>query len=765
MGIRNDIGLVAALVAAGMLAWGRADVARGQEGAVTNTTVVDGVEWDYVLFGGEATIFRLPWKGVATGDITIPARVDGHPVVDIGEFTFSESDGLTSVVIQNGIRNIGRGAFGGCRALASVSIPGSVTNIEDNAFNQCENLRSVSIPGSVRQIGVAAFGACYALTTVTIGEGVEEIGGWAFSFTAIRTLAIPGSVKRIGERVFHACGELKSLDIPDSVEELGNLSFTFCGNLERVSIGTGVTNIGELAFCYCLSLVSVEIPDSVEGIGENAFLHCEALKTLSIPASVESLGKDALKNTGLEELYVPAVWAGTGMVSGAGVPADCAVHYVETAEQTLEWAALGEGFTAGDRVELAATASGGTVRFSVVTGPAVVEGKTLTFTGAGTVRVRARAPGSQEWASAEETREVRVSPTDAAGRRVFADLAANYAGDWGDGGNGGEGFGAWRIGMSQGGGSGWAGCGIWDPSANGFEGTWGGKTRAFGLVGKGEGWSVAALRDFGRSLRPGDAFSLEMGLNWDSNQDGAKKGFALTAGGEDVVTVNHGSYPGNISLNGHDGHPALNAYGLHPMVWTFTAVDGRTLRAEATRRDGGGGVFSTNLAVTTSALDGFRLQSAGQNPNDSGADGDKRQSYFDDFRLFLGEDAPATSGGVPYEWIDEHAAEILAEHGGDYEAAATATTANGRTVSECYVAGLEDLASADDFTVFIEVRDGEPRVTWRPDLNEGGTKQERTYKLYGKKSLLGGEPWTDVTGEPALGAAGWRFFRATVELP
>ena len=64
---------------------------------------------------------------------------------------------------------------------------------------------------------------------------------------------------------------------------------------------------------------------------------------------------------------------------------------------------------------------------------------------------------------------------------------------------------------------------------------------------------------------------------------------------------------------------------------------------------------------------------------------------------------------------------------------------------------------------YLAVVDGEPVVSWDPDLNEGGTKTERTYRVWDKKNLLDGN-WTDTTDMENLGTEGWRFFRVGVEM-
>ena len=114
---------------------------------------------------------------------------------------------------------------------------------------------------------------------------------------------------------------------------------------------------------------------------------------------------------------------------------------------------------------------------------------------------------------------------------------------------------------------------------------------------------------------------------------------------------------------------------------------------------------------------------------------------------------------VPYSFFDNDYPSLLEEYGGDYEAAALATAANGHNkVWECFVAGISPTNAASVFTAKIEMRDGLPVLMWEPDLNENGAKSERLYKVYGKENL------SDV---------GWvyptnslhRFFKVTVEMP
>ena len=739
---------------------------------LTRATLAEGVE----------TIGNGAFGGTALTNLTLPASTtfihhNASPVT-VAEFRVAADN--PAYMARDGVlfSRDGRTLVEFPKArTGEYVVPPGVTHLEDTAFGPFHDLK-LTIPEGVESTGYATFER-FPEATLALPHSLKSLGTYAFQNSpALEEMELPEGLESIGEGAFYFCKELKRLVVPDSVTSVGNRMLVGCKSLVCLELpgawdGTDILQYSELP--KSLGLVAVYRAKDKDGATWKYRVEKDAAVivgvagvppsgTLEMPKSlrgreVSGVASNALAGVeGLKRLRVPASWEGTAMMAAAGVPEGCAVEYVAAAAQTLDWPPLDGVFASGDRVWLSATASGGDpVEFEVAEGPAFLEGDRLAFAKAGTVRVRARQAGSLRWAPVEKTRGVEVSAV-VGGRRISADWAANYAGEWRDASSGGDGFGAWSIQQTRGNGNGWAGCGVWDPSANGFQGAWAGKTRAFGLVGKGEGWAVRASRAFQEPLRPGDAFSLEMALNWDSNQHGAEKGFALTAGGADVLVVNHGSYPGNISLGGDTNHAALNAYGLHPMVWTFTALDARSLRVEATRRDDPDGVFSATLAVSTSAIDGFRLQSAGQNPNDSGADGDKRQSYFDRFRLLRLE---TDAAGVPVDWLREHAPDILAACGGDAAKAAAATAANGSTVKACWAAGLDPQDPDSDirFTSFSVGTDGTPAFEWTPGP-EAVAEGCHWYIL--SAATLGGNgdaDWLDCTSDPAAATAqGRRFY-------
>jgi len=113
---------------------------------------------------------------------------------------------------------------------------------------------------------------------------------------------------------------------------------------------------------------------------------------------------------------------------------------------------------------------------------------------------------------------------------------------------------------------------------------------------------------------------------------------------------------------------------------------------------------------------------------------------------------------VPYLYLDTECPMLLAQYGGDYEAAAKAMSANGRNkVWECFVAGISPTNETAKFAAKIEMKDGAPVVTWEPDLNTNGIV--RIYKVYGSETLENGGDWQYPTNSLHM------FFKVMVEMP
>jgi hypothetical protein len=119
------------------------------------------------------------YNGIMT-DVVIPPTIQGFPVRQIGEASFSRSDRrLTSIVIPEGVTRIGESAFAGS-ALMSITIPEGVEIIDQRAFFYCPQFTTVNLPSTIKSIGILAFGVCKNITTINIPDTVVSIkfGTW-----------------------------------------------------------------------------------------------------------------------------------------------------------------------------------------------------------------------------------------------------------------------------------------------------------------------------------------------------------------------------------------------------------------------------------------------------------------------------------------------------------------------------------------------------------------------------------------------------------
>ena len=91
------------------------------------------------------------------GAMEIPSRLDGVPVVEIGEGAFSGRDSLSSVVIPDSVEVVGEEAFKYCAGLEELRLGEGIKTIEDVAFRDCSSLRRVVLPSTLKALARDAF--------------------------------------------------------------------------------------------------------------------------------------------------------------------------------------------------------------------------------------------------------------------------------------------------------------------------------------------------------------------------------------------------------------------------------------------------------------------------------------------------------------------------------------------------------------------------------------------------------------------------------
>ncbi len=120
----------------------------------------------YVVLGISFPRTYQAVNGNYSGDLVVPAYIDGLPVRKVNEAAFIECSSLRSVRFPHTLREIGARAFVDCLQLTNVTFETGVTTIGDSAFSNCVSLASITFPKSLSRLGARCFQGCIALEDV-----------------------------------------------------------------------------------------------------------------------------------------------------------------------------------------------------------------------------------------------------------------------------------------------------------------------------------------------------------------------------------------------------------------------------------------------------------------------------------------------------------------------------------------------------------------------------------------------------------------------
>ena len=286
-----------------------------------------------------------------TGDIVIPSTVPynevTYSVTSISERAFESCSGVTSVVIQEGVKTIGLCAFMSCNTLARVELPSTIESIEAWAFSFTFELQDViskivtpfDIEKSVFCKNHSGEGSSEIFTpsdaTLYVPEGktsaYQAFGGWTMFEDVLEGELGEGSdgtfnytfatVSKVATLVKGDYSSMESVTIPAtaniggveySVKHIGKEAFWDC-RMETLIISSGVESIGRNAFQSCWRINSIQLPASLKTIGDRAFSYNEQLKSLVIPEGVIFIGEGAFQSHyNLQKLVLPSTLAQIG---------------------------------------------------------------------------------------------------------------------------------------------------------------------------------------------------------------------------------------------------------------------------------------------------------------------------------------------------------------------------------------------------------------------------------------------------------------------
>lgn len=304
------------------------------------------------------------------GRVTIPAEVEGTPVVGLDYMAIKSTFDVTEMIFPDTIRFFESNTLDGSPNLASLTLPRDLLIIKDGSLSGMP-IESLVIPPSVSVIDGAIFNLS-AIKSITF-EGVCPVFPKDSYYTTFADLAadcmiyVPDDQIDAYKAAFADREDViariqpsgKNAVVIDWTAPESDFDFdastgtitAYNGTAGRIAIpatigGTPVKAIGKQAFLQRYSLCYVTIPEGVETIEKQAFHGCSLMTYVSLPTTLKSIGDSAFNNNNL----VTVGWS-EGLESiGSKAFYNCDLEYVNLPTTLKSIAA--SGFERAGMVEL-----------------------------------------------------------------------------------------------------------------------------------------------------------------------------------------------------------------------------------------------------------------------------------------------------------------------------------------------------------------------------------------------------------------------------
>lgn len=236
-------------------------------------TVTDGY-LTYDIVDGKATV--VDCDSSASGEVVIPAEINGYPVVAVGQYAFKDCDLVTDVVIGDNVTTLARQSFADCKMLKNVVFSDSLITIGAEAFRNCSSLKEITIPANVENIyGFAFVNTLIEHVYVETDLPVIDFGNDSIEKNAVIHYlnSNPEKLKK-GDFTFEITDEKATVvdcwpgegtvEIPSEicgypVTEIGSDSINIYNDDGHLIIPASVTHISESAFAWASSLASITV--------------------------------------------------------------------------------------------------------------------------------------------------------------------------------------------------------------------------------------------------------------------------------------------------------------------------------------------------------------------------------------------------------------------------------------------------------------------------------------------------------------------------
>lgn len=277
------------------------------------TTAVAG---DYTYSDYEEGSVGITKYTGSAAKVTIPAEINGEPVLWISDYAFRGCNSVVEVVIPNGVETIYGDAFMNCANLSKIYFPKSIKNIYGNPVSDCDKLTEIQVDPAntsfkvingllLNRSGDTLVACPSGKTSVTIPEGVTSIGLSAFKgCDKLQTIQLPETLQTIAPFAFRNCSGISNVTIPDNTTTIKTGAFVYCDKLENISFGKSLTQIQDIAFADCDSLKEVAFPGNLTAIsGWDVFARCPQLSKVVIPETMTEIRSNMFSGSPLVNIY------------------------------------------------------------------------------------------------------------------------------------------------------------------------------------------------------------------------------------------------------------------------------------------------------------------------------------------------------------------------------------------------------------------------------------------------------------------------------
>lgn len=328
------------------------------------------------------------------GAVTIPAEIDGKPVLSLYDSALANDRGITELIVSEGVQALNDASTYHMSALEKVTLPETLRALGETNFSRCEKLREITLPASLIFVGRNCFNWCDALSSVTFLGPAPVFDQECFTVTpdglvilapddqveayravlpenvniqpsgqnALLTnsgndpddflfdpdsgtlqeytgqdayVQVPAEiggvpVRHIGAYAFEGNNFIYRVSLPDGLETIGDGSFRSVSRLGWIDMPDSVVSFGERAFMNFWG-AGFHFPARLEAIGPEAFAYTNLGAALHLPENLKTIGSEAFVKAKLLKVYFPAGIQAVGSEAFAGT----AVNYLYFDGMTL----------------------------------------------------------------------------------------------------------------------------------------------------------------------------------------------------------------------------------------------------------------------------------------------------------------------------------------------------------------------------------------------------------------------------------------------